>query len=148
MAGCALVARCWIAAQSCVFITVEWVRHNGLRTAPVAPIQVRLADGRTLTSDRELQCRLTLDGYSMPPQAFRVVLLGSKGCSVILGMTWLTSHQPVVDWAEGTATLTRSQGSVVLRSQRFRGRDAFSFMSPAQLQLALQRGEVGITCPR
>ena len=124
------------------FVDAEWVRQHGVRTAPVAPIQVRLADGRVLTSDRELRCRLTLDGYCMPTQAFRVVPLGSKGCSVILGMTWLTAHKPVVEWDEGTATLTCPQGSVVLRSRRYRGKEAFAFMSVAQLQQALQQGEV------
>jgi len=109
------------------FVDAEWVRQHGVRTAPVAPIQVRLADGRVLTSDRELRCRLTLDGYCMPTQAFRVVPLGSKGCFVILGMTWLTAHKPVVEWAEGTATFTCPQGSVVLRSRRYCGKEAFAF---------------------
>ena len=128
-------------AELC-FVDAEWVRQHGVATTPVAPIQVRLADGRTLVSDRELRCSLTMDGYPMPTQAFRVVPLGSKGCSVILGMTWLTAHKPVVDWAGGTATLARPQGSVVLRSQRYRDKEAFSFMSLAQLQLSLLRGEV------
>ena len=128
-------------AELC-FVDAEWVRRHGVRTTPVAPIQVRLADGRILVSDRELRCRLTMDGYCMPTQAFRVVPLGSKGCSVILGMTWLTAHKPMVDWAEGTATLTRPQGSVVLRSQRYRKDEAFAFMSWAQLQQALQKGAV------
>ncbi|PSC68320.1 retroelement pol poly [Micractinium conductrix] len=57
-------------------------------------------------------------------------------------MTWLTAHAPVVDWGEGTTTLHRPQGEVVLRSRRYHQGQAFAFMSMSELQQALLAGQV------
>ena len=82
------------------FIHEALVANLGLITQSCPPIKVRLADGRILThTNRKVTLNFTIAGVRQM-QTFYVAPIGMH--SMILGMPWLESVNPVIDWRRKT----------------------------------------------
>src|SRR5204862_3595193 len=82
------------------FIHEALVANLGLITQSCPPIKVRLADGRILAhTNRKVSLKFTIAGVPHT-QTFYVAPIGMH--SVILGMPWLKSVNPVIDWRRKT----------------------------------------------
>jgi len=78
------------------FIHECLVTALGLVTEPCPPIEVSLADGRVLTHvNRQVTLKFTIAGVPQT-QTFFVAPLGVH--SIILGMPWLETVNPDIDW--------------------------------------------------
>jgi hypothetical protein len=88
------------------FIHEALVSNLGLPVQPCPPVKVRLADGRTLThSDRQVTLNFTIAGVPHT-QTFLVAPIGIH--SMIFGMPWLETVNPLVDWRLKTVMLRPS----------------------------------------
>ena len=77
------------------FINEALVDSLGLETQSCSPVQVRLADGRVLThASRKVSLQFTISGLRQS-QTFYVAPIGIH--SIILGMPWLESVNPLID---------------------------------------------------
>ena len=82
------------------FIHEALVANLGLITQSCPPIKVRLADGRILAhTNRKVSLKFTIAGVPHT-QTFYVAPIGMH--SMILGMPWLESVNPVIDWRRKT----------------------------------------------
>ena len=82
------------------FIHEALVANLGLITQSCPPVKVRLADGRILThTNRKVTLNFTIAGVRQM-QTFYVAPIGMH--SMILGMPWLESVNPVIDWRRKT----------------------------------------------
>ena len=78
------------------FIHEALVSSLGLTTESCPPVKVRLADGRVLShANRKVTLKFTIAGIPQI-QIFYVAPIGQH--SVILGMPWLESVNPHIDW--------------------------------------------------
>ena len=78
------------------FIHESLVSTSGLVTEPCPLIEVLLADGRVLThANRQISLKFTIAGVPQT-QNFIVAPLGIH--SIILGMPWLETVNPDIDW--------------------------------------------------
>ena len=86
------------------FIHRDFVERHGLQTVRAErPVRVTLATGAHTHADREAHLELTTtDGYC-EHGTFVVLPLGNY--DAVLGMTWLRSVNPHIDWATGKLTL-------------------------------------------
>ena len=74
---------------------------KGLRTKPISPIRVKLADGDLIVTNKAVVIDYTLSNISKSFQdEFLVVPLGSF--DAILGQQWLKRYNPLINWSEHT----------------------------------------------
>lgn len=127
------------------FVSSAWVKQMQLQTKTVVrPVPVELADGSVVQADRVLHGpMLKLDGWTQPGHTFYVIPM-SKAYQIVLGMPWLSSVNPQIDWQEGSLAIRLDSGStVVLCSAERRAEEDPSFLlSAAQLKNAQRAGEV------
>ena len=90
------------------FMRQKTLEHSFLkfeeRKLPPSRLNVRLANGKIVsTRKRVVNVHYTLDG--LPLEDEFIVLDMDDKFDVILGMPWLTTHRPVVDWTRRTVQL-------------------------------------------
>lgn len=106
---------------------------------PHSQLKVRLATGATVhVKKRVVGVHYTFEGNDLHDE-FVVLDLDDK-FDVILGMPWLTKHQPIVDWKRRSVVLnvhTHSQDAVnVTQSSTLDELNAVESDGPASVQLA------------
>ena len=97
------------------FIDQSYVQRHALPTEPIAQVQtITLGDGSQRSTSlitRPLGVRVGTYTDSIP---FVVVPLA--GCDAVLGMPWLQSHNPSIDWSDRSIVV----GAHKLRPPRYR----------------------------
>jgi predicted aspartyl protease len=76
------------------FITASWVEaHNLPITAMSTPIQIDSAGGRIRADSILLECEIR--GIVFPAN---LIVMGTQGIDVILGMNWLDKYQAIISY--------------------------------------------------
>ena len=103
------------SGASANFMTRRMIKRGELRKRDV---NVRLADGSERQVYGEVYKTIVIgmrfsENYYECKCAFKVMDLQSK-YEIILGQTWLKEVNPQIDWAEGTITIQKADGSKIL----------------------------------
>jgi hypothetical protein len=76
------------------FITASWVEaHNLPITTMSTPIQIDSAGGRIRTNSICLNVSVEIRGIAFPAN---LIVMGTQGIDVILGMNWLDKYQAII----------------------------------------------------
>jgi hypothetical protein len=93
------------------FITKLFVDKSGLQPTPMKhAMLVQIPGSTTRTEWNCLVVPIEIHGIAF---LANLIVLGTKGLEVVLGMKWMTSHQGVIDCAKKTITMKSSTGIVV-----------------------------------
>ncbi|GLB35238.1 putative retrotransposable element tf2 155 kda protein type 1-like [Lyophyllum shimeji] len=96
------------SGASGLFLHIRFVREHGITTRTLSrPIPVKNVDGTanaTGAITEVVDLVLRYNGHS-ERVVFAVTDLGEQ--DMILGYTWLKEHNPEIDWAAGTASMSR-----------------------------------------
>jgi hypothetical protein len=85
------------------FITASWVKaHNLPITAMSTPIQIDSAGGRIQANSICLNVSVEIRGIAFPAN---LIVMGTQGIDVILGMNWLDKYQAVISCDKRTIKL-------------------------------------------
>ena len=94
------------------FVAASFVHSCGYKLTPAAqPVAVRFANGVLAQSVATATVTFSTNGYRETLQAW--VLPALQGCDLILGMPWLKTHNPHINWRTHTITVTKPGGSIV-----------------------------------
>ena len=93
------------------FISANLVRVLGLEMSNLcSPIRVLAFDGKTVVTIREAsRVNLQIDGSNFKSQLF---VLPHSRYSIILGLDWLSDHNPKIDWKCGSVSLKTALADV------------------------------------
>jgi len=91
-----------------LYVDRKWIDKHNISTTPLDfPLLVYNADGTPNTNGKithEVELRFIIQGHATKGW-FHVVDLGNK--SMIIGMSWLRDHNPVIDWETGRIEFKR-----------------------------------------
>lgn len=94
------------------FVSSEWVGRHRVRPADMvgaSGLQVQFGDGRSALVHQLLpRASVELGGRFRHAHKFAVCDIAEE---VILGQDWLHLHNPQIDWAKGSMSLSRPHGS-------------------------------------
>jgi hypothetical protein len=94
------------------FITASWVEaHNLLVTTMSTPIQIDSAGGRIRADSFCLNVRVEIRGIAFPAN---LIVMGTQGIDVILGMNWLDKYQGIISCDNRTIKLVSPLGEEVV----------------------------------
>jgi hypothetical protein len=94
------------------FITASWVEaHNLPITTMSTPIQIDSAGGRIRADSICLNISVEIRGIAFPAN---LIVMGTQGIDVILGMNWLDKHQAVISCDKRTIKLVSPLGEEVV----------------------------------
>jgi hypothetical protein len=94
------------------FITVSWVEaHNIPVTTMSTPIQIDSASGRIRADSICLNVSVEIRGISFPAN---LIVMGTQGINVILGMNWLDKYQAVISCDKRIIKLVSPLGEEVV----------------------------------
>jgi hypothetical protein len=94
------------------FITSSWVEaHNLPITTMSTPIQVDLASGRIRADSVCLNVNVEIRGIEFPAN---LIVMGTQGIDVILGMNWLDKYQAVISCDKRIIKLVSPLGEEVV----------------------------------
>jgi hypothetical protein len=94
------------------FITTSWVEaHNLPITTMSTPIQIDSADGRIRADSICLNVCVEIRGILFPAN---LIVMGTQGIDVILGMNWLDKYQAVISCDKRTIKLVSPLGEEVV----------------------------------
>jgi hypothetical protein len=94
------------------FITASWVKaHNLPITTMSTPIQIDSAGGRIWADSICLNVSVEIRGIAFPAY---LIVMGSQGIDVILGMNWLDRYQAVISCDKRTIKLVSPLGEEVV----------------------------------
>jgi hypothetical protein len=94
------------------FITASWVEaHNLPITTMLTPIQIDLAGGRIRADSICLNVSVEIRGIAFPAN---LIVMGTQGIDVILGMNWLDKYQAVISCDKRTIKLMSPLGEEVV----------------------------------
>lgn len=96
------------------FVDLRLARLSGLSISSEKR-QVKLANGSKVSSPGRANCPLRVKGRNYELEC---KVMPIAGCDVILGMKWLKSFNPDIDWATGTISLTVGTSERVWRATR------------------------------
>lgn len=95
------------SGATATYVSHSFVENHNLPTRSLNhPLYVYNADDtlNKLSIDREAQFTITIQGHKSV-EWFYVTELGTK--DMVIGMTWLRSHNPEINWRSGEITFTR-----------------------------------------
>ena len=82
-----------------LYVDRNWIEKNDIKTTPLQfPVHAYNADGSPNHSTQEVELRFAIQGH-ITKGWFHVVNLNKK--AIIIGMSWLRTHNPVIDWESG-----------------------------------------------
>jgi hypothetical protein len=84
------------------FITASWVGHNLPVTTMPTPFQIDSAGGRIRADSICLNVSAEIRGIAFPAN---LIVMGTQGIDVILGMNWLDKYQAVISCDKRTIKL-------------------------------------------
>jgi hypothetical protein len=94
------------------FITASWVKaHNLPITTMSTPIQIDSAGGRIRADSICLNVSVEIRGIAFPAN---LIVMGTQGIDVILGMNWLDKYQTVISCDKRTIKLVSPLGEEVV----------------------------------
>jgi hypothetical protein len=94
------------------FITASWVEaHNLSITTMSTPIQIDSAGGRIRADSICLNISVEIRGIAFPAN---LIVMGTQGIDVILGMNWLDKYQAVISYDKRTIKLVSPLGEEVV----------------------------------
>jgi hypothetical protein len=94
------------------FITTSWVEaHNLPITTMSTPIQIDSAGGRIRADSICLNVSVEIRGIAFPTN---LIVMGTQGIDVILGMNWLDKYQAVISYDKMTIKLMFPIGEEVM----------------------------------
>jgi hypothetical protein len=94
------------------FITASWVEaHNLLITTMPTPIQIDSAGGKVQASSICLNVSVEIRGIMFPAN---LIVMGTQGIDVILGMNWLDKYQAIISCDMRTIKLVSPLGEEVI----------------------------------
>jgi hypothetical protein len=93
------------------FVTKLFVDRSGLHPTPMKRAMLVQKPGSTARAEWNcLAVPIEIQGIAF---LANLIVLGTKGLEVVLGMNWMSSHQGVIDCAKKTITMKSSTGIVV-----------------------------------
>jgi hypothetical protein len=93
------------------FVTQLFIDKSGLQPTPLKnTMSVQIPGSITKASWTCLAVPIEIHGISFLAS---LIVLGTKGLEVVLGMDWMSQHQGIIDCAKKTITMRSSQGIVV-----------------------------------
>jgi hypothetical protein len=94
------------------FITASWVEaHNLPITTMSTPIQIDSAGGRIRADSICLNVSVEIRGIAFPAN---LIVMGTQGIDVILGMNWLDKYQAIISCDKRTVKLVSPLGEEVV----------------------------------
>jgi hypothetical protein len=94
------------------FITASWVEaHNLLITTMSTPIQIDSAGGKVRADSVCLDVSVEIRGIEFPAN---LIVMGTQGIDVILGINWLDKYQAVINCDKRTIKLVSPLGEEVV----------------------------------
>jgi hypothetical protein len=94
------------------FITASWVEaHNLPITTMSTPIQIDSAGGRVQADSVCLKVSVEIKGIEFPAN---LIVMGTQGIDVILGINWLDKYQAVISCDKRTVKLVSPLGEEVV----------------------------------
>jgi predicted aspartyl protease len=94
------------------FITASWVEaHNLPITTMSTPIQIDSAGGKVRADSVCLNVRVEIRGMEFPAN---LIVMGTQGIDVILGINWLDKYQAVIRCDKRTIKLVSPLGEEVV----------------------------------
>jgi hypothetical protein len=94
------------------FITASWVEaHNLPITTMSTPIQIDSTDGKVRTDSICLNVSVEIRGISFPTN---LIVMGTQGIDVILGMNWLDKYQAIISCDKRIIKLVSPLGEEVV----------------------------------
>jgi hypothetical protein len=94
------------------FITASWVKaHNLPITTMSTPIQIDSAGGRIRADSICLNVSVEIRGIAFPAN---LIVMGTQGIDVILGMNWLDKYQAIISCDKRTVKLVTPLGEEVV----------------------------------
>lgn len=87
------------------FIDADVVRQLGLNTTPLeGAVEAATLDGRLLAriTSRTEPVKLFISGNHQ--EEISLLIISSPKIPIVLGLTWLVKHNPVIDWPEARIT--------------------------------------------
>ena len=88
-----------------LYIDCNRIEKNGIKTIPLQfPVHAYNANGSPNHSTQEVELHFAIQGH-VTKGWFHVVNLNKK--AIIIGMSWLRTHNPVIDWKSGKLQFTR-----------------------------------------
>jgi hypothetical protein len=101
-----------ILEQRILFITASWVEaHNLPITTMSTPIQIDSAGGRIRADSICLNVCVEIRGIAF---SAKLIVMGTQGIDVILGMNWLDKYQAVISCDKRTIKLMSPLGEEVV----------------------------------
>jgi hypothetical protein len=95
-----------------LFITASWVEAHNLRiTNMTTPIQIDSASGKVRADSVCLNVSVEIRGIEFPAN---LIVMGTQGIDVILGINWLDKYQAVISCDKRTVKLVSPLGEEVV----------------------------------
>ena len=117
------------------FISSSFVRSHKVPTARRSPLRVRLANGSLSTTSHVCpSLRYQIASFE---EARDFVVTALESYDVILGKTWLTQHNPLIDWEQHSVRL----GSTVLHGAKHEPRAQVFLVDARKMMKTLKKGK-------
>jgi hypothetical protein len=93
------------------FVTKLFVDKSGLHPQPMKHAMIVQIPGSTTKLEWNcLAVPIEIHGVAF---LANLIVLGTKGLELVLGMNWMSAHQGVIDCAKKTITMKSNNGSLV-----------------------------------
>jgi hypothetical protein len=94
------------------FVSTSWVEAHNIPIEPmISPLRVNLAEGKVRSNKMCSNLRIEIRGIDFPAN---LVVMGTQGLDVDLGMNWLHRNQATVSCDKRTIKLVSPSGKEVV----------------------------------